>query len=166
VDTALVYPGMCLLEGTNLSEGRGTTRPFEVWGAPWLDGAKLAEALGGERLEGVAFRPCSFTPTWDKHKGQRCHGVQIHLVYPRGLDAVRLGVACIVHARAQDPGRFRWRTERYEFVEDKPAIDLLTGSAAFRKAVEAGRSASQLCAAWEGERAEFARLREGFLLYA
>jgi len=164
-DTAIVYPGMCLLEGTNLSEGRGTTRPFELFGAPWLDGRKLAEQLRAEHQEGAIFRPCSFTPTWDKHAQKRCHGVQIHLDYPRGLDAVRLGVACIVHARAQDPAQFRWRTERYEFVENIPAIDLLTGSAQFRQGVEQGDSVAQLCAAWEGERAEFLKRRERFLLY-
>ena len=164
--TALVYPGMCLLEGTNLSEGRGTTRPFELFGAPWLDPQRLADDLARERFEGVGFRPSSFTPTWDKHKGQRCHGVQIHVAYPRGLDAVRLGVAAIVHARAQDPAKFRWRTEKYEFVEDKPAIDLLTGSAAFRTKAEEGASVSQLCALWEADRAAFARERERFLLYA
>jgi uncharacterized protein YbbC (DUF1343 family) len=164
-DTAIVYPGMCLLEGTNLSEGRGTTRPFELFGAPWLDGRKLAEQLRAEHQEGAIFRPCSFTPTWDKHAQKRCHGVQIHLDYPRGLDAVRLGVACIVHARAQDPAQFRWRTERYEFVENIPAIDLLTGSAQFRQSVEQGASVAQLCAAWEGERADFLKRRERFLLY-
>src|SRR5207245_2442389 len=96
-ETALVYPGMCLLEGTNLSEGRGTTRPFELFGAPWLDPQRLADDLARERFEGVGFRPSSFTPTWDKHKGQRCHGEQINVASPRGLDAVRLGVAAIVH---------------------------------------------------------------------
>ena len=165
-DTALVYPGMCLLEGTNLSEGRGTTRPFELFGAPWLDGHGLAADLAREGLEGVHFRPCAFTPTWDKHKGQRCHGVQIHVVYPRGLDSVRLGVAALVHARAQDPAKFRWRTEKYEFVDDKPAIDLLTGSAAFREQAEQGASVDRLCGLWAEERAAFARERERFLLYA
>jgi uncharacterized protein YbbC (DUF1343 family) len=165
-DTALVYPGMCLLEGTNLSEGRGTTLPFELFGAPWLDARRLADDLAGERLEGVRFRPCSFTPTWDKHKGQRCHGVQIHLDYARGLETVRLGVAAIVHARTQDPAKFRWRTEKYEFVEDKPAIDLLTGSAAFRTKAEQGASVAQLCVPWDAERDAFARDRQRFLLYA
>jgi len=165
-ETALVYPGMCLLEGTNLSEGRGTTRPFELFGAPWLDAERLADDLARERFEGVAFRPCSFTPTWDKHRGHRCHGVQVHVAYPRGLDAVRLGVAAIVHARAQDPAKFRWRTEKYEFVEDKPAIDLLTGSAAFRTSAGQGASVAELCALWEADRAAFARERERFLLYA
>lgn len=165
-ETALVYPGMCLLEGTNLSEGRGTTRPFEICGAPWLDAQKLARDLEREKLEGVRFRPCSFTPTWDKHAKARCHGVQIHLEYPRGLQPVRLGVAVIVHARAQDPAKFRWRTERYEFVEDKPAIDLLAGHSRFREQVERGATVEQLCAAWEPERAQFLREREGALLYA
>ena len=165
-ETALVYPGMCLLEGTNLSEGRGTTRPFEIFGAPWLDARRLADDLSREKLEAVRFRPCSFTPTWDKHKGTRCHGAQIHITYARGFNAVRTGVAAIVHARAQDPARFRWRTEKYEFVEDKPAIDLLTGSAAFRTRVEEGASVSELCALWDGERAAFLRERARFLLYA
>jgi uncharacterized protein YbbC (DUF1343 family) len=165
VETALIYPGMCLLEGTNLSEGRGTTRPFELWGAPWLDGARLASDLASEQFAGVSFRPCSFTPTWDKHKGVRCHGVQVHVTDARALDAVRLGVASIVHARAQDPARFRWRTEKYEFVEDKPAIDLLTGSSAFRAGVEAGQGAGALCAAWDAERAAYLQRRAPFLLY-
>jgi uncharacterized protein YbbC (DUF1343 family) len=165
VETALIYPGMCLLEGTNLSEGRGTTRPFEIWGAPWLDGQKLADDLTSEKLPGVRFRPCSFTPTWDKHKGVRCHGVQIHLTDARALLPVRLGVACVVHARAQDQARFRWRTERYEFVDDKPAIDILTGSAQFRAQAESGSTVAQLCAAWDGERADFLKRREGVLLY-
>ncbi|HEX4382159.1 MAG TPA: DUF1343 domain-containing protein [Myxococcales bacterium] len=165
VETALIYPGMCLLEGTNLSEGRGTTKPFELWGAPWLDGQKLAEDLARERLHGVRFRPCSFTPTWDKHKGARCHGVQIHITDALALRPVQLGVACVVQARNQDPAKFRWRTERYEFVDDKPAIDLLTGSAQFREQVEQGAGVLELCAAWDGERAAFAKRRESVLLY-
>jgi uncharacterized protein YbbC (DUF1343 family) len=164
-ETALVYPGMCLLEGTNLSEARGTTRPFELWGAPWLDGGRLADALATENLPGVQFRPSSFTPSWDKHAGARCHGVQLHVADPRTFQPVRTGVACIVHARAQDPSRFRWRTEKYEFVDKIPAIDLLTGSGGFRTGVEAGRSVRELCAAWDAERADFERRRSSFLLY-
>ncbi|HYZ89603.1 MAG TPA: DUF1343 domain-containing protein [Myxococcales bacterium] len=164
-DTARVYPGMCLLEGTNLSEGRGTTRPFELWGAPWLDGGRLAEALAAEKLPGVSFRPAAFTPMWDKHAGARCQGVQLHVTDARTFRPVRTGVACIVHARAQDPSRFRWRTEKYEFVENIPAIDLLTGSAAFRAGVEAGRSVAELYAAWDTERKQFERRRSSFLLY-
>ena len=165
LETALVYPGLCLLEGTNLSEGRGTTRPFEIWGAPWLDGQRLAEALAGEKLPGVRFRACAFTPTWDKHRGTRCHGLQIHVTDPRAIEPVRLGAACIVHARAQDPARFRWRTEKYEFVENIPAIDLLTGSPDFRAGADAGKSVAELCAPWQRERDEFVKRRAPFLLY-
>lgn len=164
-DTALVYPGMCLLEGTNLSEGRGTTRPFELWGAPWLDGGNLAEAIEAEELPGVVFRPSAFTPAWDKHTGARCHGVQLHVTDARAFQPLRTGVACLVHARAQDPAKFRWRTERYEFVENIPAIDLLTGSSEFRAGVDAGRSVAELCAAWDAERAGFEARRASFLLY-
>jgi uncharacterized protein YbbC (DUF1343 family) len=165
LDTALIYPGLCLLEGTNLSEGRGTTRPFELFGAPWLDGQKLADALEREQLPGVRFRPAAFNPTWDKHRGTRCQGVQIHITDGRALEAVRLGVACIVHARAQDAAKFAWRTEKYEFVETIPAIDLLAGSDAFRKGVTAGKSVSDLCDAWEPECKGFVRKRSPYLLY-
>ncbi|HYG67006.1 MAG TPA: DUF1343 domain-containing protein, partial [Anaeromyxobacteraceae bacterium] len=91
-EAALVYPGMCLLEGTNLSEGRGTTRPFELFGAPWLDGAALADALARERLPGVAFRPVSFVPTWDKHAGARCHGVELFVTDPARFRPFRTGL--------------------------------------------------------------------------
>ena len=134
---------------------------------PHKGAAAVAEVanIAGLGLRGVKFRPCSFTPTWDKHKGARCHGVQIHIADPRALEPLRLGVACIVHARAQDFGKFRWRTEKYEFVEDKPAIDLLTGSARFRAEVEKGAGTAALCAAWDSERAEFLKRRQGALSY-
>jgi uncharacterized protein YbbC (DUF1343 family) len=126
-ETALVYPGMCLLEGTNVSEGRGTTRPFELFGAPWLDGSRLAEVLAAERLPGVRFRPVSFVPTWDKHAGARCHGVEVMVVDRDTFRPFRTGVACVAAARAQDPGRFRLR----------PSVRLgaRTGSARARQGV-------------------------------
>ena len=164
-ETALIYPGMCLLEGTNLSEGRGTTRPFELFGAPWIDGFALSQALDAEELTGVRFRPCSFTPTWDKHAKTRCHGVQIHVDDAHVVDAVRLGVAALVHARAQDPEKFKWRTEKYEFVDHIPAIDLLAGSPRFRAGVEAGQGVAQLCADWSAERESFLARRKLALLY-
>ena len=164
-ETALVYPGMCLLEGTNLSEGRGTTRPFELFGAPWLDGHALAEALRAEDLPGVGFRPCAFTPTWDKHKGARCGGVQLHVVDTKAFQPVRTGVACIVAARNQDKAAFQWRTERYEFIDHLPAIDLLTGSGAFRASVEAGQGTAALCGAWDAEARAYRTAREAALLY-
>jgi uncharacterized protein YbbC (DUF1343 family) len=164
-ETALVYPGTCLLEGTNLSEGRGTTRPFELLGAPWLDAHRLAADLGREGLPGVAFRPASFVPTWDKHAGERCHGVELLVTDPARFRPFRTGLACVVHARAQDPARFAWRAEPYEFVADVPAFDLLCGSAREREAIEAGAATSDLAPAVAAEERAFARRRAPYLRY-
>lgn len=164
-ETALVYPGMCLLEGTNLSEARGTTRPFELFGAPWLDGASLAEALAGERLPGVAFRPVSFVPAWDKHAGERCHGVELQVTDPEAFRPFRTALACVAAARAREPDRFRWRTEPYEYVADVPAFDLLCGSAREREGIEAGRSWRELARAFAPEERAFARRRARYLRY-
>lgn len=166
VDTALVYPGMCLLEGTNLSEGRGTTRPFELFGAPWLDGERLARDLAALRLPGVAFRPASFAPTFDKHAGARCHGVQLHVTDRAAFRPVRTGVGCVLAARAQDPASFAWRSEPYEFVTGVPAFDLLCGSAREREAIEGGASLAELVRAWGPEERAFKRRRAQHLLYA
>jgi uncharacterized protein YbbC (DUF1343 family) len=164
-ETALVYPGMCLLEGTNLSEGRGTTRPFELFGAPWLDGERLAETLAAERLPGVRFRPVGFVPTWDKHAGARCHGVELVVDDPEAFRPFRTGVACVIAARAQAPGKFRWRTERYEFVDDIPAFDLLCGSARERESIEAGAGWRALERTWKAEERAFTVRRAPHLLY-
>jgi uncharacterized protein YbbC (DUF1343 family) len=164
-ETALVYPGMCLLEGTNLSEGRGTTRPFELFGAPWLDGHRLAEALSGDGLPGVRFRPASFVPTWDKQAGVRCHGVELHVVEPARFRPFRTGLAAVARAREQDPAKFRWRTEPYEFVAGVPAFDLLCGSAREREAIESGASPRALFAALPAEERRFTRRRASYLAY-
>jgi uncharacterized protein YbbC (DUF1343 family) len=164
-ETALVYPGMCLLEGTNLSEGRGTTRPFELFGAPWLDGAGLAEALGASRLPGVRFRPVSFVPTWDKHAGVRCHGVELFVIDREAFRPVRTGAACLAEARRQDPARFAWRTEPYEFVSGVLAIDLLFGSAREREALERGAPLADIVRPWRQEERAFERRRAAHLRY-
>ena len=164
-ETALVYPGACLLEGTNLSEGRGTTRPFELFGAPWLDAGRLAEALDAERLPGVRFRPVSFVPAWDKHAGVRCHGAEIQVTDREAFRPFRTGAAAVAAARAQDPARFAWRAEPYEFVAGVPAFDLLCGSAREREALEAGRGWRDLAPAWAAEERAFARRRAAHLLY-
>jgi uncharacterized protein YbbC (DUF1343 family) len=144
-ETALVYPGGCLLEGTNLSEGRGTTRPFEIVGAPWIDGRRLAKDLSG--LPGFIARPLTFRPTFQKHAGQVCGGVQIHVTQPDLFRPVAVYTALIAFAREQDPARFRFRTERYEYIDTIPAIDLLLGSDEPRRAMEAGESPIAIAAA-------------------
>ncbi len=138
--TALVYPGGCLIEGTNLSEGRGTTRPFEIVGAPWVDGDRLATELRETQLEGFVARPLTFCPTFHKHAQRSCGGVQIHVTDRERFRPVATYVALVGFAARGAPGEFRFRTERYEFVDDVPAFDLLTGDAEARERIAAGDS--------------------------
>jgi len=164
-DTALVYPGLCLVEGTNVSEGRGTTRPFEIIGAPFVDGYRLAEALAVEQLPGVGFRPLTFRPTFHKFAGQVCGGVQLHVTDRVAFQPYLTGVAVLRALRALGGEAFRWRTERYEFVADRPAIDLLTGGDDVRLGIEAGASLVELRATWKASEAAFAERRQSSLLY-
>ena len=136
--TALVYPGGCLLEGTNLSDGRGTTRPFEITGAPWVSGKALAEGLVKTGLHGFVARPLGFEPTFHKHAKKSCGGVQIHVTDTRTFRPVATYVALIALAHHASPSEFRFRTEKYEFVDDIPAFDLLVGSAEARERILAG----------------------------
>jgi uncharacterized protein YbbC (DUF1343 family) len=144
LDTALVYPGMCLLEATNISEGRGTTRPFELFGAPYIDAVALCEALAREDLPGVLFRPCHFRPTFDKFTGEACQGAQIHVRSRSDFLSYRTGLAVITVVRRLWPRHFAWRTAPYEFRDDVPAIDLLTGNGGVRLAIDAGKSVTQV----------------------
>jgi uncharacterized protein YbbC (DUF1343 family) len=163
-DTALVYPGQCLFEATNLSEGRGTTRPFEIVGAPFLDGHAWAEALAAAALPGVRFRPLSFRPMFHKFSGRSCGGVQLHVVDPVAFRPYRTGIALVAAARRLAPDGFRWRTEPYEFVAAPPAIDLLTGSDEVRRAIERGASGDELAASFAAFEREFAGYRRPALI--
>jgi uncharacterized protein YbbC (DUF1343 family) len=165
VETAFVYPGQCLVEGTNLSEGRGTTRPFELCGAPGIDARKLARRLAGEGWPGVAFRPAWFRPTFQKFAGQTCAGVQLHVTDREAFRPVRTGVGVLMALRDLAGETFGWRREPYEFVADRPAIDLLFGSDRERKAIEAGATAAEVCRVWEAEEEAFRRRRQPYLLY-
>jgi uncharacterized protein YbbC (DUF1343 family) len=164
-DTAFVYPGGCLVEGTNLSEGRGTTRPFELVGAPWLDGPALARALEKEHLEGVGFRPASFTPTFQKHADRLCHGVQVHVLDRKSFSAFLTYLLLIHHARRQDPEQFAWREPPYEYELVKPPIDILAGTDRVRRTIDAGRSPRTLAPGWRKQQDVFRRRRKRFLLY-
>jgi uncharacterized protein YbbC (DUF1343 family) len=147
-DTALVYPGGCLIEGTNLSEGRGTTRPFEIFGAPWLNELELANDLNASGLSGYIARPTQFKPTFQKHVGIVCNGVQIHVTDPIVFQPVRVYTAAIIAARKQNPDLFRWRTETYEFRDNPIAIDLLYGSDRERTMIESGAGWQEIAAGW------------------
>jgi uncharacterized protein YbbC (DUF1343 family) len=138
VDTAFVYPGGCLLEGTNLSEGRGTTRPFELVGAPYLPPQALSQALGRHGGGGCVGRPVTFRPMFQKHQGVTCQGVQVHVTDRARFSPVRAYLSMIHEARRHEG--FRWRTEPYEFVADHPAIDLLLGDPSARLCLETGGS--------------------------
>ncbi len=163
VDTALVYPGMCLVEGTELSEGRGTTRPFELAGAPGLDGHALAAELAA--LPGARFRPVVFRPTFHKHGHQPCGGVQIHVTDPVAFRPYLTGVAWLRAARRLLGDGFAWRTRAYEFVDTIPAIDLLAGGPAVRELVDAGAPLADLAATWAADERAFAEARAAWLLY-
>ncbi|MFE4667743.1 exo-beta-N-acetylmuramidase NamZ domain-containing protein [Streptomyces sp. NPDC056716] len=154
-DTALVYAGTCLFEGTNLSEGRGTTRPFELLGAEGLDG-RWAAAVNEEGLPGVRFREAYFTPTFSKFPNRTVGGVQIHVHDRDAYDPVRTGIALLVTAKRSWSG-FRWLANHW--------IDTLTGSALVRTMIDAGADADEVVAAWQDELAAFRRTRAGYLLY-
>jgi len=166
-ETAQVYPGQCLLEGTNLSEGRGTTRPFEVFGAPWLDGDALAAALRAapEATPGLGLRPLTFKPMFQKFAGQRCGGVQLHVLRPDAIRSLQTSWALLGAAWRLGQGSMRWRTEAYEFVADRPALDLLAGGAWLRDAIEGQASLKDMLAAQEPGRQAFLRRRAEFLIY-
>ncbi|MBX5480438.1 MAG: DUF1343 domain-containing protein [Myxococcaceae bacterium] len=164
-DTALVYPGMCLSEGTNVSEGRGTCRPFEQFGAPWVQSDALIDRLEREDLPGVRFRACGFTPTFDKFQGQSCNGAFIHVTDRDAFLPLRTGVAIVRALHDLWPEHFRWRSDAYEFVADVPAFDLLCGTDQVRLGIERGASLDELFAGFEAERASFLPERQKHLLY-
>ncbi|MFW6050325.1 MAG: exo-beta-N-acetylmuramidase NamZ domain-containing protein [Myxococcota bacterium] len=161
-DTARVYSGGCLLEGTLLSEGRGTTRPFEIWGAPSLDGVALARAL---RIEGAVLRPLTFQPMFQKHAGRVCGGVQVHVTDAERFRPYAAYLRWIAEARRLMSETFRWRTEPYEFVSDRPAIDLLTGGPEYRQVVDRDGDLEGLLAEDARAAAAFDETRRPFLRY-
>lgn len=164
-ETALVYPGMCLLEGANLSEARGTTRPFETVGAPWLDAEMAADRANALGLPGVLFRPLVFRPTFHKFAGQDCGGLQLHVTDRDAFRPYETGLRLVQLLRDLDPARFRWRTETYEYRSDVPAVDLLAGTPRYRELVDAGGSLDPWIATFPDDVARFAPSREAALLY-
>jgi uncharacterized protein YbbC (DUF1343 family) len=165
LDTAIVYPGTVLFEGILLSEGRGTTRPFELVGAPWIEAERFARGLNGLGLPGVHFRPAVFEPTFQKHAKQACGGCQIHVTSRDTFRPVLVGVALAGAFRRADPGRFAWRQPPYEYEHDKMPIDILAGSAVLREQIDAGVDARAIAAGWQEDEGAFRKLREPFLLY-
>ena len=165
LDSTIVYPGAVLFEGTMLSEGRGTTRPFELIGAPWIDGDALAGAMNARGLPGVHFRATFFEPTFQKHAKQTCGGCQLHVTDRQAFQPVRTTVELIDGFRRQHPGAFAWRQPPYEYEHDRLPIDLLYGSDRLRTTIESGGDVSKLVASWRDEEDAFRKTREKYLLY-
>ena len=164
-ETALVYPGGCLIEATQLSEGRGTTRPFQLIGAPEIEPRALAAELAGSKLAGVRFVPTYFRPQYQKHAGETCGGVLVEVTDPRGYRPYRSGVELLAAVRRLAPVAGAWRTEAYEFVADRPTIDLLVGDEALRLLLEADRDPGDWMATWSADEEAFRVERREILIY-
>ncbi|MEP7273017.1 MAG: DUF1343 domain-containing protein [Acidobacteriota bacterium] len=164
-ETAIVYPGTVYVEGTRISEGRGTTRPFEINGAPYADAFELAEALNQLQLPGAYFRPHSFQPTFQKHAGKLCHGVQIHVLDRLAFRPVMTGVALIKMIHDLYPDEFEWQQPPYEYVYDKLPFDVIAGCGRLREKIESGLSIWTIAESWRDDETAFAEARREFLLY-
>jgi uncharacterized protein YbbC (DUF1343 family) len=165
LESAIVFPGTVHIEGTNASEGRGTTRPFELVGAPWIKAEKFAAALNSRALPGVYFRPAVFEPTFQKHARTACGGCQIHVLDRAVFKPVLTGLAVIDELRAADPASFAWKPPPYEYEHDKQPIDVIAGATWFREAIDAGERAEALVRRWDGTAAAFRERRQRALLY-
>jgi uncharacterized protein YbbC (DUF1343 family) len=165
LDTAIVYPGMCLLEGTNLSEGRGTTRPFEIFGSPFIEPDILIKRLKEFKLSGVVFRPMYFLPTFQKHAGKLCGGSQIHVIDRNKFRPFKTGVAILKAVSDLYPEQFRWKEPPYEYETQKMPIDILAGTDRLRRDIEKGENIKNMESWWSSETKVFEKIRKKYLLY-
>lgn len=165
LDTATVYPGTVLVEGTLLSEGRGTTRPFELIGAPFIDPYRLVKQLAEEKLPGVFFRPCFFAPMFQKHQGKVCGGVQIHVLDRQQFKPVITAVALLKAIHRLYPDQFGWRQPPYEYVYDKLPFDVIAGSDKLRRQIVSDVPLAEIEASWQPDLTRFREMRSSYLLY-
>jgi uncharacterized protein YbbC (DUF1343 family) len=165
LEAATVFPGTVHFEGTQVSEGRGTTRPFEMVGAPYIVSEEFAARLNEANLPGVYFRSCIFRPTFQKHAGISCGGVQLHVINRGNFEPVATGLTMVKAAYDLYPEHFRWKEPPYEYVYDRNPFDVIAGTTKVREAFEKGTTISELKESWEPEVADFKKLREEFLLY-
>jgi uncharacterized protein YbbC (DUF1343 family) len=166
VDTAAVYPGMCLLEGTNLSEGRGTCKPFEIFGAPFIEPDALAAHLKDFHLPGVFFRPMYFQPTFQKHACALCGGAQIHIINRERFRPFKTGVAVIKAIHDLYPEHFKWKQPPYEYESEKMPVDILAGTDRLRKDIEKGKRLDRMEEWWQEQCREFSgKIRTRHLIY-
>ena len=166
LDTAIVYPGMCLLEGTNISEGRGTTRPFELFGAPWIQPEVLVTSLRKKKISGVQFRPTYYIPTFHKYKHTRCGGVQMYVTKRAAFNPVIAGLEIIRTIRTLYGRQFSWRKPPYEFEKKRMPFDILIGNTWVRNAIDKRKTVSWMKARWQSELRGFRQRRKHHMLYA
>ncbi len=165
LDSATLFPGTVHFEGTQISEGRGTTRPFELIGAPYIDPEQFARRLNDRELPGVYFRSCIFRPTFQKHAGVSCGGVQIHVIDREQFEPVRTGLTMVQVAFESYPNDFRWKEPPYEYVYDRNPFDVISGTAKIREALETGTPLEKLEVSWSEGLETFKRSRQQYLLY-
>ncbi|MFN0278779.1 MAG: exo-beta-N-acetylmuramidase NamZ domain-containing protein [Pyrinomonadaceae bacterium] len=165
VDTCVVFPATVHIEGTELSEGRGTTKPFELNGAPFINPYEWKAALDEYNFPGVIFRPCYFQPTFQKWSGQTCGGLQLHVIDRNTFTPVIVGIAMVKTAYDLYTDQFQWKQTDYEYEFGKNPFDVVSGTDKIRKAIENGMSLENIQAAWTTRSTEFASVREKFLLY-
>jgi uncharacterized protein YbbC (DUF1343 family) len=165
LETAVVYPGAVLFEGTDLSEGRGTTRPFEFIGAPWIDGERFADAMNARRIPGAWFRAAFFEPTFHKQAKLLCGGCQIHVTDRKALPSMRVAVEMLDEFKREAPSQKIWRDPPYEYEHIKPPIDILYGSDRLRKGIDSGEAPAAIMKDWNRDEEAFRTLRQRFLLY-
>ncbi len=163
LDTAILYPGMCLLEGTNISEGRGTTKPFEFFGAPWIKTELVLKELKG--IEGSRLRPICFKPLWSKYNGKICAGFQLHITDRKKFRSVKTALDIIYTVKKTHPQDFEWRKPPYEFEKDKLPFDILIGNSLVREMIEEGSFSENVEKTCSEGVEEFIRIREKYLLY-
>lgn len=165
VDSTVIFPGTVFFEGTQVSEGRGTTRPFEIIGAPYIDAKKLADALCSLELSGVYFRPINFLPTFQKHAGKTCGGVFVHILDREALEPVITGLAMVKTIFDMYPNEFKWKNPPYEYVFDRNPFDVIAGTEKTRNLIEGNSSVEEIKLSWQKDVEDFKQLREQYLLY-
>ena len=164
-ETALLYPGMVLFEGTNVSEGRGTTLPFQLFGAPFVNQGRILRSMERYALEGVTLRPVTFEPMFDKWQGETCYGFQIHITSADKFRPYRFGLALLQSLLQENGNGFEWLPPPYEYEYEKLPIDIILGSRDVREAIEQGVDLDELEKGWEAELKQFYALRTSCLLY-
>jgi len=164
-DTAAVYPGSVIFEGTNISEGRGTTRPFEIIGAPWIEPEMFAGAMNSRNLQGVYFRPLHFQPAFHKWAGELCGGVQIHIADREKFQPFHTALSLLEEIRHRWGEHLRWKEPPYEYEKERLPIDIIAGTDKLRVGIEKGRTADEMREEWTEGLNEFVDFRKDFLLY-